>query len=312
MEENKKPDNRQIRMGNRGNYNESVGRDYIEGDVYNINNINISQDKNSKVSSEESKSQYRDVSDNQQNVVVNSSGKWIMIKDYFFESTKIRTDQNNKITVKIYSNNAEEEANIRSLRPDRYGHLDTIPFAYRNDGLLVSVERIEEEFKDNICTWSITLVPEDIQYGRITDEYPYNGNTSSYSVAEIAELKGRIILLDDTSRLVDDDFNLHSSDKSMLKFLIYKTNQTGITVDHGVLRKLYPNFKKQPKRYLELSRLIAIFYLKTTNVIEHVIELSLELVESDKVDVKFRGKRRKVDLNEDSTIIEIEGDCILV
>ncbi|MEM8720931.1 MAG: hypothetical protein AAGE84_16810 [Cyanobacteria bacterium P01_G01_bin.39] len=47
MEENKKPDNRRIRMGNWDNYNESVGRDYIQGDVY---NINISQDEDSQAS----------------------------------------------------------------------------------------------------------------------------------------------------------------------------------------------------------------------------------------------------------------------
>jgi hypothetical protein len=309
MTRNKDYDSRNIKMGDTGNYNESIGRDYIQANFY---QINISQDKNSKASSEESESQYYDASDNQQNVVVNSSGKWVMIKGYFFESTKIRTYQDNKITVKICSNSAEEDANIRSLRPDRYGGSDIIAFAYRNDGYFVKVESIEEEFEEEICIWSITLKPENIQYGGDAMEANYQGHDRTYSSTDIAKLRGQRILLNNPPK----PNNYHpGSDESMLECFISRpinTNiKTNIKIDNCILQQLYPQLKNQPKEFLELSRLAAIFYLKAGNVVEQVLELSLELIELDKVHVKFRGKRRKVCINVEPAVIQIEGDCPL-
>lgn len=37
MNEKRNPDNRQIKMNNQGNYNESIGRDYIQGNAYYFN-----------------------------------------------------------------------------------------------------------------------------------------------------------------------------------------------------------------------------------------------------------------------------------
>ena len=307
MTEKKKPDNRQIRMGDRGNYNESIGRDYIQGNFY---QINISQDKNSKSSSEESESQYHDVSGNQQNVVVNSSGKWVMIKGYFFESTKIRTHQDNKITVKICSNSAEEDANIRSLHPDRYGGSDIIAFAYRNDGYFVKVESIEEEFEEEICIWSITLKPENIQYGGDAMEYSYQGHDRHYSADDIVELRGRRILLNDLPKLNRDSYYPLSDDLMLESFISSPINRN-IQVDGCIFKELYAQFKDQPQKYLKISRLVAIFYLKAADVVEQILELSLELIKSDKIRVKFKGKRRKVYVNQEPTIIEITGECLI-
>lgn len=309
MEEKKEPINRRIKMGEKGNYNESVGRDYIQGDVY---NINISQDKDSKASANKSESQRFNVSNNKQNLIVSSSGKWVMIRGYFFESTKIRTHQDNKITVKICSNSAEEDANIRSLRPNRYGNSDVISFAYRNDGFLVRVESIEEEFEDDICIWSITLVPEDTQYGGDAMECSYQGHDRHYSAEDIAELRGRRILLDNPPKPDIKDY--YPSDSSMIEMFISSPLNTNrnIRVDSCILKELYVQLKDTPKEYLELSRLAAIFYLKAADVVEQILELSLELIEQDKVYVRFRGKRRKVYCNAEPVVIQIEGDCCLL
>jgi hypothetical protein len=307
MTENGKPHDRRIRMGDQGNYNESIGRDYIQGNFY---QINISQDENSQTSSKKSESQHHSVLDNQQNIAVNSSGKWVMIKGYFFESTKIRTHQDNKITVEICSNSAEEDANIRSLRPERYGHSDIISFAYRNDGFLVRVESIEEEFEDDVCTWSLTLIPENTQYGGDTTECAYHGHDRYYSVDDIAELRGRRILLNNPPK-PDRKRNYYLSDSSMIESFISSPINRNIKVDSCVLKELYPYFIDQPRKYLEVSRLAAIFYLKAANVVEQILELSLELIEQDKVHVKFKGKRRRTSINVEPAIIQIEGDCYL-
>lgn len=309
MEENKKPDNRRIKMGEKGNYNESVGRDYIQGDVY---NINISQDKDSRVSANKSESQLNALN-NEQNLIVSSSGKWVMLKGYFFESTKTRTHRDNKITVEICSSSAEEDANIRSLRPDCYRGSDIIAFAYRNDAFFVKVESVEEECEDDTCIWSITLIPEDIQYGGDAMELSYQGHNRHYSADDLAELRGRRILLDNPPK-PNRKKNYYLSDDSMVEMFISSplNRNRSIRVDNCILKELYVQLKDTPKKYLELSRLAAIFYLKATDVVEQVLELSLELIEQEKIHVIFRGKRRKAFVNVEPVIIKIEDDCFLV
>lgn len=40
MTDNKKPNNRQINLSEKGNYNEEIGRDYIQGDFHQVNIYN--------------------------------------------------------------------------------------------------------------------------------------------------------------------------------------------------------------------------------------------------------------------------------
>lgn len=309
MTENKEPDSYRIDIKN-GNYNESIGRDYVEGNVYHNCNINVSQET-SVSNLEKQQSISRNI---ESQSTINSSGSWVLIKDYFFRATEVCTYRDNTITVKILSESPEEDANIRSLRLEYFRQSDIISFAYRNDGFLVRLEGIEEEFKEGICIWSLTLKPEDIKYGGDVMECTYKGHQKTYSTVDIAELRGRRILLNNPPKSSKKNIHNHHyllSDEAMLESLISSPYGKDFKVDNCILQELYPQFKDQPKKFLELSRLAAIFYLKAGDVVEQVLELSLELIEINKVHVKFRGKRRKIYSNVEPAIIEIEGECLL-
>ena len=282
-ENKKKPGNPRIKMGKKGNYNESIARDYVENNFY---NINISQDKTSQVAINNSNCRQSDALNNEHNLIVNSSGKWVMIKGYFYKYTTIRTSQDNRITVKIRTESAEDDVNIRALRPDSYGYYDIISFAYRNDGFLVKVESIEEELEEEICICSIVLKPENIHYGGDPTECSYQGHNRYYSADDIAELRGRRILLNDPPKPAKEGY-YPLSDDAMIESLISSPLNRGIQVNSCVFKDLYSQFKNQPKKYLQISRLAAIFYLKAANVIEQVLDLSLELVEPNRIHIKF-------------------------
>lgn len=312
MTQNKKYDKyRNINMGDSENYNELINRDYVQGNVYNNCNINISQETNQQRLAKASKKEYS-CSTFESTLTIDSSKNWVLIKGNFFNSIKVHTDTNGAITVRIKSESAEDDAAIRSLRPNYYGQSDIIAFAYRNDGFFVRIKGIEEEFEGDMCIWSLTLKPEDIQYGGDSMECSYNAVDRSYSPTDIAELRGRRILLNNRPKPNQQNSNYHLSEEAFLEVLISKPYGKDINVDSCIFFKMYPQLKDQPQQFLELSRLAAIFYLKAGDVVEQVLELSLELIGTDKVHVKFRGQRRKVYLNAEPAIIEIEGDCILV
>lgn len=310
MNENQDKNEREVNIGN-GNYNESIGRDNVEGNIY-YNNYNINVPQEESVTDLEKQSS--ESWDSKSKLTINSSGNWVLINDYFFKSTTIRIHSDNTITVKINSESPEDDANIRSLRPDRYryGHSGTISFAYHNDGFFVRVESIEEEFKGDICIWSITLKPTDIQYGGNVMEPSYSSQDCYYSATDIAKLRGTRILLNDPPKPSRDSYYSFSDVSMFVESLISSPFiNRDIKINGCILKELYNQFKDQPQKYLKISRLAAIFNLKAANVVEQILELSLELIDPDKVRVKFRG-RRKVALDLEPAIIEIEGDCPLI
>jgi hypothetical protein len=62
----------------------------------------------------------------------------------------------------------------------------------------------------------------------------------------------------------------------------------------------------------EMARLKAVFMLKMTGTVEHVIELVLGTVRGNKVKVSFKGRRAQRYSNRDPETIQITGDCELM
>ena len=73
---------------------------------------------------------------------------------------------------------------------------------------------------------------------------------------------------------------------------------------------MYAAHGKQ-QEWKEFARLLAIYYLKASGTVEHVIELKLGAVRAGKVAVAFRGRRRQCYSNVEPTVIEVNGQCSL-
>ncbi|MCU0533944.1 MAG: hypothetical protein MUD14_08610 [Hydrococcus sp. Prado102] len=121
MTNNKNPHSRNINMGKNGNYNETIGRDYIQGNIYNNYQINIPQETKEQIAAKQLnyQEQHNEPTVSSE-LVINSSGNWVLINNHFFQCETVHQLNNGTLTVKILSESSEEDAIIRSLRPDRF------------------------------------------------------------------------------------------------------------------------------------------------------------------------------------------------
>jgi class 3 adenylate cyclase len=247
-------------------------------------------------------------------LIVYSSGQWVLLHDRFFQLETYSHNSDGKLIIQIPSKSNQDDAAIQALRPT-LEKSPLIKFAYQNDGLLVKVRSVESSPRPDGKLWTLTLEPKPIKIEGHLLEQSYKGHKQSYTAHDIAKLKVRRLLLNDPPKLVMlRDAQLFSpamADREMLENLI-KNSATPIKIEDCVLQSLYPQYKDNPKVLLELARLQTVFFLKTAGVIEQVIELALGPICNGKVHVRFRGKRRQVYNGLDSALIEIEGDCPLV
>jgi hypothetical protein len=69
--------------------------------------------------------------------------------------------------------------------------------------------------------------------------------------------------------------------------------------------------KKKPKLFLPQARLTAVYYLKMSYTIEHILELKLGPIKNNVMPVQFRGQRKQVSTNQSPTVIKVVGNCAL-
>src|SRR5579875_3650972 len=118
-----------------------------------------------------------------------SSGTWIMLDSFFFQARSVQQGQDGAFTVKIAPVNAEEEADLESLRPKRHGSSDKLPFAARNDAHLVRVRACEKDLSGKQPVWTLLLAPEDNEFGGSGMEAIISMGGHSYTPDEIARLR---------------------------------------------------------------------------------------------------------------------------
>lgn len=242
--------------------------------------------------------------------VVNDSGNWVMLDRTFFETSSVRQSARGEIHVQIPSTGAEDDALIDRLKPERFRTSDPIRYAYRNDGLLVRVKNVESESTPQAFAWTVTLEPEAIHYGgELMSDIGLQQNGRRYGADEIAELRARRLLLNDPVPSVGEG-GYSSGGNNMLEIFVEGLN-TNYPVKECIFRRLYPELRDNPQRFLELSRLAAIFALKASQVFEHVLELTLGPLVNGKLHVRCRGRRRAIYSNVKATEFNIEGDCPL-
>lgn len=245
-------------------------------------------------------------------LVVDSSGSWLMLSNRFYTAQNVHHHSDGSVTAKIVSTDSETDAAIRGLRPAGSGQPPTVAFAHRNDACYALVKNVEAESKGDDNLWILTLRPAEFG-GGIMSEIAYGGQ-KPLSADDIAKMRASRILLNDPPEV--EQAGKEGSAKEaltdgMVEVLIRGIN-TPLHAKACVLRSLYPSLKENPRLFLQLSRLAAIFALKASCAVEHVLKLSLGPLEDGVVRVHFRGVRRKTYSNVEPTIIELEGNCRLI
>lgn len=223
-------------------------------------------------------------------------GTWIMLGDDFYVAERVQNHSNGTISIELASLSGEEESRISALRPRQFTGTSHQSFAVNNDAYEVKVEDVVSEHAGSRQKWTLTL--RSIQSTAVTFTEMTMNNIGP---EEIARRRASRLLLGDVPSEVRGDpfienFILGSSDK-------YKFSGS-------VVREVFQSHGNSPD-WREMARLKAVFLLKITGIVEHVIELTLGNVRNQHVKVSFKGRRAKRYVNRDAEFVEVAGECHL-
>src|ERR671932_2304535 len=79
---------------------------------------------------------------NESELVIYSSGQWVLLHEHFFQIETYSQNANGKLIIQIPSRSVQDDTAIQSLRP-KLDQSPLIKFAYQNDGFLVKVKSVE-------------------------------------------------------------------------------------------------------------------------------------------------------------------------
>ena len=131
-------------------------------------------------------------------------------------------------------------------------------------------------------------------------EITVNGITPDQS----AEKRARLILLNESLTTGDS-----WADDYLLSLPRRCPGHEGML--EAVLPKLWHTYHAKPTDFLRFARLQAVFALKATHTVEHILALTLGPISKSGVLVHFEGRRRQMSTNRSATVIRITGKCPL-
>jgi hypothetical protein len=126
-------------------------------------------------------------------------------------------------------------------------------------------------------------------------------SVNGYSPNEMAELRARLLLLNETPVNLKEDYLLHH----------ISGFNSQITVEKGIFPDLWAKMKRSPDLFLRKARLAAVYQLKMSNTIEHILDFRLGLIKNRQLSVSFRGQRKNNVYSGNPHVIEVKGKCKL-
>ncbi len=236
---------------------------------------------------------------------VTTSGQWLLLDDHYYLAKSVSIDSDGRIKIEIATNNLEEQANLKNLKSnsDYYQYPREINYAYSQEASMAEVENFKFESsgtRKNIFTIIIQTKKNSQNYNERNITCG-NMNGKSLTSDDIAEIQAKILLLNDKSFLSNQDFWINS----------IITNCGNMKLEKSIFPDLWTKLNKQKEKFLRIARLSVVYHLKITNIVEHILELKLGPIENNRLSVKFRGKRKKIYMNQEPKTIEFKGDCYL-
>lgn len=234
-----------------------------------------------------------------------SKGTWVLLGNSYFQATSVQHTGDGDFIVDVIPSSGEQEADLESLRPTQYGPRLSLPFAVRNDAQLVRVVKSEKHLVGQTVKWTMTLKVENGSFGSNGMEATINENGKSHSPDEIAQLRASRILLNDPP--------IATTGRNSFGFSLVESAITGSghqQVKDSIIRSVFDLHKKNPN-WKEFARLQAVYLLRATGTVEHILELTIGAIRAGQVAVTFRGRRASLYSNRPPTVIEVSGKCRL-
>lgn len=227
-------------------------------------------------------------------------GTWFMLGEQFYSAAKIAERSNGIVEIELLSNSGEANAALTELRPTQYRRPGRLAFAVHNDAFEVDVEEASSEYVGTRQRWTIKLKKQPYQSSGFTDM-----QVNGLSADEIAKRRAGRILLNDPAPSLSRGYN----GDHILEMAISGTGANGRSVD-CVVREMFQRYGRS-KWWVDAARLKAVYLLKSTGTVEHIIELKLGTPRNNKVAVTLHGRRRKAYSNQEPASIRLLGHCSL-
>ena len=238
-------------------------------------------------------------------------------KPYFIPFQNAHWDST-EISLELLPESSEDAALLRSLRSNRGSIVpirNPLAFALGDHAAWVSPQEIAQNISGSQTVWKVVL--EEDSRGQ-HDTFLGDMTVNNISPDQIAEMRARRILLDEPLKTVNPSLNqpnLMNQTESDLDFFIggggSSYHETGLQIPKSPIPALYQSFGQPAGRFEKFARLISVLYLKLSNIVEDVLQLDLKLLDSKRLQVRFKGCRPQRYTNIKPAIIEVDGICLL-
>ena len=250
--------------------------------------------------------------------VESDSGEFVLLgpaeeRLYFFPFQDVRGKSTEISFDLLPPESPEDEDFLRTLQQgtsDRsYNRSPILPCAYRTHATWVKPKEVVE----TTSGWEILL--EINNPGQNSD--PFSEMTvNGIPPDQIANMRARRILLDEKLGTIRpggnqlDVFN-QAALESHIGGALSAQHEHRLKVPASPIPGIYRQCRQTPERFKKFARLTSVLYLKLSNTVEDILQLDLELLDSARLQVRFKGRRPRVYSNVNPSILEFEGICPL-
>ena len=238
-------------------------------------------------------------------------------KAYFFPVQNARWNST-EISLELLPESSEDAAFLRSLRNNLGGMVplrNMLALALGEDAAWVSPQEISQITSGSQTVWKVAMKEDDRGQH---DTFLGDMTVNNISPDQIAEMRARRILLDEPLKTVNPSLNqpnLMNQTESDLDFFIggggSSYHETGLQIPKSPIPALYQSFGQTAERFEKFASLISVPYLKLSNIVEDILQLDLELLNSRELQVRFKGRRPQRNGNIESVTIQVAGICPL-
>ena len=212
-------------------------------------------------------------------------------------------EEDAKITITALPTSPEQRMLLESFTKHRSR---VIYLAYGLTALQGRLDEVRRRRDRGVDVFTLSLVPGEFANGGGLTEMA----TTNYSADDIAELRARRLLLDES--LPGTLAHGRKGGDQLLETLV-AGYPGSVSIARSPLPPLFESLGRDlSARFLDAARLVAVLWLRATGTVEHVLKLELEFVGQDGLSVNFHGVRRKVYTNREAPHILVEGVCPLL
>ncbi len=252
------------------------------------------------------------------NVVEKDTTEYVLLisgdeKTYFIPFQNAQWDST-EISLELLPESPEETAFLRSLRrhiSEAFARDIFIALALREDAAWVKPQEIVETTSGSQIIWKVVFNEErHRQNGDPLGEVTFG----SFTPEKLAEERAKRILLDKKLGELPADFQNRTGPAGLLNeatLEMYVRGTNGFQISASPIPSLYRIFGKKQTQFEKYARLTSILYLKLSNTVEEILQFDLKLLNSNEVEVKFKGRRHRRYTNVDPYEFEVNGICQL-